>query len=597
MMRPQLGAVLGVLALLAMAGGSAVLPVAAGAEEWETILQHALGSEYSQTRQDGLKQIDTKSSKGLKALWKILSFKDWTKVDWYVREGAYEALLDADGEDAEKEIDRVLKGGEDELAREAVLYSMIWKMRRQVVRDNGENDDNKIAEVKYDLRKKRGVDYFNLVLPSIKRLDPQKKYLARFQAALEDKSPRVRRAAITGLTAYPDASSVPLLLGFLKKIEKQKAKSYREWVLARNALETLTGQYFRESLADWERWWEVLKDKFTIEKRIAEQKIEEGDDERGRTVVVRKEGVEVTVHMKVAGDPDGYPLLVLPWMGMEVDYFRPYFHGVEEFCRAYYVRMPLIEDYKGLVRDNKTNLVRYPTQLLSQALVDVMKESGLDRFGVLAHGPDAGQLAAMLQAEHPDKVTHLVFINPRSRGSAYRDAIENVRREGLKVSSSEVVKGADSLLIEKDGKPKYQPADSAEQSGVSRAISNLRHADPTEPEAGSISYFYNLPSGVQVLADDSWELKKIVPADTSRLSVLVLMGTLSPWTPVNDMRAAASVYKGAKVIELKGSAEFPFISETYAFTRYLEVFFKPANQARQKEKAKASGRKGSAGKK
>ena len=72
-----------------------------------------------------------------------------------------------------------------------------------------------------------------------------------------------------------------------------------------------------------------------------------------------------------------------------MDYFRPYFHGVEEFCKVYYVRMPALEDYKGLQREAKGNIVKYPTQTLSVAMKDIMQQMGLEKFAVLGHGPDA----------------------------------------------------------------------------------------------------------------------------------------------------------------------------------------------------------------
>ena len=187
-------------------------------EEWEPILQQSLTNPSSQTRHDGLEQVNASSVKGLQALWKVLAIRDPNKMDWFVREGAYRALLKAEGEEADKEIDRVIKGAEDELAREAIVYSVIWKIRDEVVKEYGENNDRKIEEVKYQLRKKRGVDYFEMVLPVVQKFDPEKKHLKRVQVALNDKSPRVRRAAITGLMAYPDNSNVPLLLDNLKKL-------------------------------------------------------------------------------------------------------------------------------------------------------------------------------------------------------------------------------------------------------------------------------------------------------------------------------------------------------------------------------------------
>ena len=61
------------------------------AEEWELVLQQSLASEHSQTRQDGFKQVDTSTVKGLRTLWKHLAVRDPYRIDWYVRN-----LLDED---------------------------------------------------------------------------------------------------------------------------------------------------------------------------------------------------------------------------------------------------------------------------------------------------------------------------------------------------------------------------------------------------------------------------------------------------------------------------------------------------------------------
>jgi hypothetical protein len=275
----------------ALAGLVLTLSHAVRGEEWEVVLQQALVSEHSQTRQDGLKQVDTSTVKGLRALWKVLSMRDPHRIDWYVRQGAHEAIANAKGEEAEKEIDRVLgvgrvsatgvgkgagkessAGAEDELVREAIVYALIQKIWEGIVKKYGGNDDRQIAEVRYQVRKARGTAYFQMVLPVVKELDPEKRQLRRLQAAFLDKSPRVRRAGIIGLTMYPDKSSVQLLLDAFKKLEKQKTKNYREWVLLRGALETLTGQYFRDNVVDWLRWWEVVKDTYSLEKRVEEEK-------------------------------------------------------------------------------------------------------------------------------------------------------------------------------------------------------------------------------------------------------------------------------------------------------------------------------------
>ncbi|MEE3230213.1 MAG: hypothetical protein VX272_04170, partial [Planctomycetota bacterium] len=42
------------------------------AEEWEIVLRTNITSEYSKTRRDSLKQVDTSTTKGLKAIWNVL---------------------------------------------------------------------------------------------------------------------------------------------------------------------------------------------------------------------------------------------------------------------------------------------------------------------------------------------------------------------------------------------------------------------------------------------------------------------------------------------------------------------------------------------
>lgn len=568
------------------------------AEDWEVGLQQGLVSEYSQTRHDAIRQIDTKTVKGLKALWKVLALRDPQKYDWYVRLGAWEALANATSEEAEKEIDRVLGVGEgkktsvkeaaaaeDELAREAIIYSIINKIWDAVVRLHGQNDDRKIAEVRHQVRKARGPEYFALVLPAIAQLDPEKKQLHRLQAAFQDKSPRVRRAAITGLGVHPDASSIPLLIENLKKLEKQKTKNYREWVLTRGALETLSGQNFRDNLEDWGKWWELSRDGFSIAKRAEEAK--DSGEGKGKTVVVSRDGVEVTVNMKVAGQPEGYPLVVLPLDDKEVDYFRPYFHGIEEFCRVYYLRMPQIGDFKGLARDEKSNTVVYPTRLLAKALVDILEDQGLEKFGLLAHGPHASTLAMMFAADNLDKVSHLVLINPRSSGEVYSHAMDNVQREGRKLGNKEAVKGIDSITVMPDGNYKYKPADAAEQGGVGRAIANFAFADPSEPEVWLLDELYTLPGGVRKMNDSKWSARQIFQGKKIDFPVAIYMCEKAIWTPLPDQNAVAGIFNKATIFKMPESADYPFISETYAFTRNLEAFFKPAIQAKKAREAKA----------
>jgi pimeloyl-ACP methyl ester carboxylesterase len=562
-----------------------VLAEVVAAAEWEAVLDRALASDSSQTRHDGLKQVDTSQVKGLHALWKVLAIRDPNKVDWFVREGAYEALLGAEGEEADKEINRVLKGAEDELAREAIVYAVTWKIRKEVIKEYGQNNDRKIAEVKYQLRKKRGVDYFAMVLPVTRRIDPDKKYLGRIQLALKDKSTRVRRAAIIALMADPDESSVPLLIENLKKNEKQKAAIYREWVLNRFALEVLTGQNYRDQVEDWQKWWEVTQSKFSLKKRVEEEAGKAAASNKSNTVVRRENDVEVKLEMKITGN--GYPLLVLPIQDHEVDYLRPYFHGVEEFCRVYYMRIPQIDDYSGLPRDTKFNLPTYPTDLLAKTVTGYTEETGLKKFAILGHGPESCQLAMMLAASSHGRVSHLVLINPRASGESYWEAMQNVRRLGQKLGNPEMVKGIDNATLIENGEVKYKPSDDAEAGGMARAVENVRYADATEPESGAIDYYYEIPRSTQVQADKKWSAKAIFQGKKISFATYIFLGEKDPWTPVSDMMKVSGVLKPCTVVKFPNSSEFPFLSETYQFTKEMEKIFRglsrPAKKTADKE--------------
>ncbi len=557
-----------------------------GAEEWEVVLRANIGSEYSKTRHDALVQVDTNSKAGLRAIWSVLDKiapKDPLRYDWYVRQGAYEALSKAEGEEAEAEIDKVLAHKSYGNAKEAVIHSIIWKIREQFEQDRGGNDERKVEHYKELLRRSRGVEYFALVLPTLRKLDPEKKKLDWIHKAFGDRSSRVRLAAIEGMIAYPDKSSVELLIENLQKLEKKKSKSYKEWVFTRFALETLTGQYYRDDVKTWLKWWENAKSHFSIGKRVEDETDEEGKTKKKkRTKVVDAGGITVTLNMKVAGN--GYPLLVLPSRGLDPDYFRPFFHGIEEFCRTYYVQMPLIQDFKGLARTKDSNLVIYPTEILAEALGKMMKDDGPEEFAILGHGPASSTLAMYIASKFPKRVSHLLMINPSPAGNVYGEAIQNVENEGRRRKNDEIVNGAKSIQIGQDGKPTYEAQDDAERGGNSRAIGNLHFADPTSPEISKRRYLYAISGDPQVMNDSKWSMQNIFGSRGPRLKTCVLVGEKDPWSPIRHVSKVATFFK-AYTAKFKSSAQNPFMVETYRFTKEVEKFL---GVAKKKKKSRPS---------
>ena len=550
-------------------------PSLPAAEEWEIVLKTNITSEYSKTRYDSLKQVDTSSAKGLKAIWNVLDKlapRDPLRYDWYVKQGAYEALMAAEGEDAEKEIFKVLKGSKRENSKEAIIHSLIYKIRQQFEKDKGGNEERKVEHYKELLRRRRGIQYFALVLPSIRKHDPDKKKFEWITTAFKDSSTKVRLAALQGMLAYPDKSSIKLLLDNLRKLEKKKGKYYSEWVQTRFALETLTGQYYRDNVDDWFKWWDAVKDQFSLEKRIEDEapdpeNLTVAPGER-RTRVVRSGGGEVTVNMKVAGK--GYPLLVLPKRGYSPDYFRPYFHGVEEFCKVYYVQMPRIQDFKGLARTTNGNFVIYPTEILAGALADLMKSSGLDEFAIFAHGPGASTLGMYMTSKFSSAVTRLLMVNPASAGSEYSKAIKNVEREGRKRKNPEVYNGANSIMIGQDGKPTYEAQDDAERGGLQRAIGNLAFADPSRPEIGVSRHLNSIAGDPQVMNDSKWNVKQIFKYKAPRLPVMIMIGQLDFWTPIADVTKVTKFFTRSYVAKFPRSGQYPFRSDPYRFTKEME---------------------------
>ncbi len=544
----------------------------ASAQSWQEILSQALQSDYSQTRHNGLRGIDTSTAKGLKVLWKVLENQDPDRVDWYVREGAYEALLQADSEEALKEIEKVLTGKKKEAAKEAIIFSVIWKFRKQFVKDEGGSDDDRIEDAKQRLRKTRGVEYFAMILPTIRKIDPDGRLFERIKLAFDDKTSRVRIAAITGFMAYPHKDSLPLLFGNLKALEKDKEKYYREWVMNRFALEQLTGQNFHEDVEAWLNWWENEEGGFTIERRIAEA--EEDDSLQEQTL--ERGDIEVPLHTSVFGNKDGFPVLVLPWRQWEPDYFRPYFHGIEEEHLVYYVHMPKVGDFKGLERDPVSNLVIYPTDMLADALIEIMASANLERFAVLGHGPESSVLAMKLVAAHPEAASHLILINPRSSGERYGPVIESIIKLGKKRKSREIEKGGENILIDGEtGRPIYEPSDSDEAGGLSRALQNLTFADACDPAVGQFNFLYESGDSQQTLADSEWRAAQFFQG-TPRNQTLIFMGLADPWVTASDMNSVAGIFNKPRLVKMPEGGQFPFMFDTWNFNSQVVHFLRKA---------------------
>jgi pimeloyl-ACP methyl ester carboxylesterase len=514
-----------------------------------------------------------------------------------VREGASEALSRATSRAAFGEIERLLRGKKNPYSKEAVIYAAITTIRKGFVKayesapELGDNIDRRREAAKNLLRKTRGLEYFSRMLPKLKEIDPEERRYQWMRFALKDPKSRVRVAALHGLLFYPHNSSIPALIENMERLQKLEKKSkkntrlhYREQLVNRFVLEQLSGQNLGREAADWRKWWGIHKDDFSLEKRIEEEL--ENEDTGARTVLVRTGGVEIRLNMKVAGERGGYPLVVLSWRGYEPDYFRPYFHGIEEKLRVHYLFMPQMADFKGLARGGESNIVNYPTRRLATALSEYMKEVKRERFAVLGHGPGASSLAMHLAAAHPKKVSHLIFINPASAGDRYGQALRSVQRVGRSRKNPEVVNGIEHLFVDKEGNPQYEPADSDEKVGLNRSLNNLRFADPTTPEIGSMDFLYRLPGGDMVMNDNTWSMRKLFQKPP-RVPVLVCMGLLSPWAPVGDMEGVAKFFK-AKVTRFTHSGEFPFIFETYDFTQAVNRFIE---KNLPKKKAKRSGKK------
>lgn len=561
------------------------------AERWLKILERGIESDYSQQRHDALKQVDTRTAKGVRALSSVLETQgrdDPLRFDWFVREGAYEALSKVRGKEARKEILDILEGKGNTYTKEAIIYSVIWKIRKQFVKDYGGIDDDKIEEAKKLLRKTRGLEYFKMMLPRLKQYDPKRRKFKWIKLAFKDSNTRVRLASLQGFLAYPQNSTIPLLienLEHLKKKEKKKKATkriyYREWVTTRHVLEQLTGEFFDDNVEDWRKWWDVAKGQFSLKKRIAKEEKKKKDG--SKTIVVKRGGVEVAINMKIAGK--GYPLLVLPWRGFEPDYFRPYFHGIEAFSRVYYLLMPNLDDFKGLARGD-SNLINYPTEKLAEVLAGYMEEIGQKRFAILGHGPGSCTLAMMLAAKLEKSVSHLILINPNSAGKEYINILQGIKRLGKSIRNREVEKGGESVILLENNKHEYEPADSAEAQGLGRALRNLRRKDPTAPEIGLMNFLYSRTGGQSVMNDSSWTIRSIFNGKKPKLPVMISMGEKAPFSPLNTMMRVADYFPKSFVAKFRKGSEFPFLFDTYNFTKQVEKFFKKYPPEKMKLKKK-----------
>ena len=128
---------------------------------------------------------------------------------------------------------------------------------------------------------------------------------------------------------------------------------------------------------------------------------------------------------------------------------------------------------------------------------------------------------------------------------------------------------------------------------MGRSLFNLYFADPTEPEVGTFRFLYTLPGGAGGLIDNTWQSRNVMKRVADGLPSMVMAGKLSGWTSGAEIDKVAGVLKNPKVVQFKRSAAFPFVSETYRFTRELNAFFRPALKkfAAEKKKRKSPKKK------
>jgi proline iminopeptidase len=525
---------------LAIALGAARLAPAQDSKVSTAEINAALNSPDSFVRHNTWVKLNAEDGGHYKALVQILK-----SLPWYDRDGAIIALAKAATEETLAKMAKDLKENKDPLVRQGMALALA-KM----------NDD---------------------------------KIYSRLYDALKDKDPVVRRMVVHALRVHRKNDAVQALIDAFQNEQDPVVKSFMV-----DSLNQLTQAFQGPTPTAWFTWWEQAKadPSYKLGETNAEAiaKAEElGNKLKKRATVSAAGGVTLeTEERGGAGKTVGVPILVLPYYGDSVDVMKPFLSELEQTNKLFYIKLPPITSFKNIEVVSQQKIPYYPIDNLVKAFEDLRKETGQDRFALMACGLNTW-IAMRYASLYPQAVSHLVLVCPVSSYDAYGKGVDRMERKGKSTKDLELEHLAMTQTFNRETgesshdiyhREKKLPKPEGEEASLSRRDWSLYFKEERDSLA---SMLYPIKDDKQVSGRTAIPPFNAFKEPKRNIPTIVIVGAGSLFASPQDCEAIAKHYAGACYV-YPNSSSLPFAEESTTFNKHMAALLRERVKASGKDK-------------
>lgn len=501
-------------------------PARALEEPTEAEIRAAFASPDSYVRHELWKRLNPEDSRQYKWLEQILA-----KQPWYDREGAVLALSKAAAEDTVSKMTTALKKHKDLAVRQGMAVALA-KM----------NDE---------------------------------RFYPHLYEALDDKSDVVRRVVVNSLRVHKKKEAVEALIARFEKEEEPVVKSFIV-----DSLNEITQAFQPPVPLAWRIWWENAKSDQSYELGKTDEEAKRQAEELGNRL---KERTTITAGVTLKTVERGQkgvrsvPILVLPYYNLSKETMLPFLSELEETNRLFYIDLPAIDSFSGLDVVSEKKIPYYPIDKLVEAFEKLRKDTGEERFAILACGMNTW-IAMRYAAKFPASVSHLVLINPLSSNDAYGAATRRMEGQGKAKNDRELWHLALTRSFNTQSgesthdahhREKKEPVPEGEDAALERRDWALYLSDERDSLLGILHGVRRRPLGGVAIPDFRCFTEKL----PLRIPTIVIAGKNFIYGSVEDAQAVAKHFGGPCYV-YQSSAGMPFAEESSLFNKHMAALLK-----------------------
>jgi pimeloyl-ACP methyl ester carboxylesterase len=289
------------------------------------------------------------------------------------------------------------------------------------------------------------------------------------------------------------------------------------------------------------------------------------------------------------GNTVGVPIVVLPYYGDTSDVMKPFLSELEKTNKLFYIKLTGIKSFKNLEVVSAKQIPVYPIDSLVKAFEDLRKQTGQERFALMACGGLSTWIAMRYASLYPQAISHLVLICPVSSYDAWGNGTKRMTAKGMATKDLELehlamtrsfnTQTGDSTHDEYH-KEKKLPKPEGEDASLHRRDWSLYFKDERD---SLISMLYPIKDDKDSGGGGAIPKFNAFTEPKRSIPTIVLAGAASLFTSVQDCEAIAKHYGGTCYV-YQNSSGLPFAEESTTFNKHMAALLRERVKSSKKDK-------------